>query len=34
VGLGSAEELVEEIEGGCWCVERRVSIADMARKYR
>lgn len=34
-GLGSVEKEVEELEGGCCCcVECKMRIADIARKYR
>jgi hypothetical protein len=35
VGMGSVEELVEELEGGYGsCVECKMCIADIAREYR
>jgi hypothetical protein len=34
VGMGSVEERVEGLEGGCCCVECKMRIADIARKHR
>jgi hypothetical protein len=35
VGIGSVEELVEELEGGWgFCVECKMCIADIVREYR